>query len=68
MITAKDLVNGGSASLVIVSAAMAGHYIAEGMSLVQWAGAICAVLGSVTVAVAVRVWPAPAKAPQQQRD
>ena len=68
MITLKDLVNGGSASLVIVSAAMAGHYIAEGMTLLQWAGALCAVLGSVTVAVAVRVWPAPAKAPQRLRD
>jgi hypothetical protein len=68
MITLKDLVNGGSASLVILSAAMAGHYIAEGMTLVQWAGALCAVLGSVTVAVAVRVWPAPVKAPQRLRD
>ncbi|HEX2817137.1 MAG TPA: hypothetical protein VHN39_12115 [Phenylobacterium sp.] len=70
MITLKDLVNGGSASLVIICAALAGHYIAEGMSLVQWAGAVCAVLGSVTVAVAVRVWPTPAKAkaPQRQRD
>jgi hypothetical protein len=29
---------------------------------VQWAGAAMAVLGSVTVAVAVRVWPAPEKA------
>lgn len=70
MITFKDLVNGGTVSLVIVCAGLAGHYAAEGMSLVQWAGATCAVLGSVTVAVAVRVWPAPAKAksPQRLRD
>jgi hypothetical protein len=37
-----------------------------GMSLVQWAGAAVAVLGSVTVAVAVRVWPAPEKAKVQE--
>ena len=70
MLTLKDLVNGGSASMVIVSAGLAGHYAAEGMPAVQWAGAVCAVLGSVTLAVAVRVWPAPAKAnaAQRQRD
>ena len=66
MITLKDLVNGGSASLVIISAGLAGHYAATGMTVVQWAGALCAVLGSVTVAVAVRVKPAPAKV--RQRD
>ncbi|MFZ5718659.1 MAG: hypothetical protein ACOY5Y_04250 [Pseudomonadota bacterium] len=38
---------------------MTGHYAAVGMNAVQWAGAAVAVLGSVTVAVAVRVWPAP---------
>jgi hypothetical protein len=35
-----------------------------GMTPVQWAGAATAVLGSVTVAVAVRVW-TPAKAAQR---
>jgi hypothetical protein len=39
------------------------------MTPVQWAGAATAVLGSVTVAVAVRVWnPAKAKAKTPQRD
>ena len=43
------------------------------MSAVQWAGAACAVLGSVTLAVAIRVWPAPQKAKakpsaERQRD
>ena len=57
-ITKKDVVEYGSAGLVLLSGAMAGHYAAIGMSLVQWAGAAVAVLGSVTVAVAVRVWPA----------
>lgn len=55
--TTKDLVDWGSASLVFLSGAMTGHYAAIGMNAIQWAGAAAAVLGSVTVAVAVRVWP-----------
>jgi hypothetical protein len=64
MITSKELIDWGTASLVILCGGMAGHYAAVGMTPVQWAGATAAVLGSVTVAVAVRVW-TPAKAPQQ---
>lgn len=45
-----------SAALVFVVAMIAGRMAAEGMSLIQWAGAATAVLGSITVAVAVRVW------------
>ena len=56
-ITKKDLIEWSSASLVFLSGAMTGHYAAIGMNAVQWAGALAAVLGSVTVAVAVRVWP-----------
>jgi hypothetical protein len=59
-ITRKDLVEWGSACLVFLSGATTGHFAAIGMNAVQWAGAAAAVLGSVTVAVAVRVWPAPA--------
>lgn len=55
--TTKDLIEWGSAGLVFLSGAMTGHYAAIGMNPVQWAGAAAAVLGSVTVAVAVRVWP-----------
>lgn len=55
--TTKDLIDWGSAGLVFLSGAMTGHHAAIGMNAVQWAGAIAAVLGSVTVAVAVRVWP-----------
>ena len=55
--TTKDLIEWGSAGLVFLSGAMTGHYAAIGMNAVQWAGAVAAVLGSVTVAVAVRVWP-----------
>ena len=56
-ITRKDLIEWGSASLVFLSGAMTGHFAAIGMNPVQWAGAAAAILGSVTVAVAVRVWP-----------
>lgn len=45
-----------SATLVFVVAMIAGRMAADGMSLVQWAGALTAILGSITVAVAVRVW------------
>jgi len=70
MITLKELVDWATASLVVISGGLAGHYAAEGMNAVQWAGAATAVLGSITVAVAVRIWPAQAKAaaPKRQRD
>ena len=55
--TRKDLADWSSAGLVFLSGAMSGHYAATGMTTIQWAGAVAAVLGSVTVAVAVRVWP-----------
>lgn len=56
-ISKKDLIEWSSAGLVFFSGATAGHYAAVGMDTVQWAGAAAAVLGSVTLAVAVRVWP-----------
>ena len=65
MITRKEFAEWASVTLVIMSGAMAGHYASMGMNLVQWAGAASAVLGSVTVAVAVRVWPAQARARQE---
>jgi hypothetical protein len=57
-LTRKDLAEGGTAALVFLSGAMTGHYAAIGMTPVQWMGAAVAVLGSITVAVAVRIWPA----------
>lgn len=57
MITTREITEWGSALMVVVCGGMAGHYAAAGMSAVQWAGAAVAVLGSVTVAVAVRIWP-----------
>ena len=47
----------GSAALVFVVSALAGRLASEGMTPIQWLGALVAVLGSITVAVAVRVWP-----------
>jgi hypothetical protein len=61
MLTKKELINGATASLVIICGGLAGHYVALGMNPVQWAGAASAVLGSVTIAVFVRVWPPEAK-------
>ena len=65
MINWTELGEWSTAFMVVVSGALAGHYAAEGMSAVQWAGAVCAVLGSVTLAVGVRVWPSPRKAKAQ---
>ena len=62
MITTKNLIAWASGLLVVISAGLAGHCAAVGMTPLQWAGAATAVLGSVTVAVAVRVWQATAKA------
>ncbi len=58
MITKKDLIDASSASLVIICGGLTGHYAAIGMTPQQWAGAACAVLGAVAVAVFVRLWPA----------
>ena len=52
----------GSAAMVFMVSALVGRMAAEGMNTVQWLGAAVAVLGSISVAVAVRVWPSPAKA------
>jgi hypothetical protein len=62
MVSKKDLAEWSSAGMVFVSGGLAGHYASLGMSPIQWVGATVAVLASVTVAVAVRVWPSPVKA------
>jgi hypothetical protein len=67
-ITTKEAAEWGSAILVFASGGMAGHYASLGMTPIQWAGAAAAVLGSVAVAVVIRVWPAPEKARAEQRD
>ena len=56
----QDAAKLASAILVILVSGLAGQFAAQGMNVVQWLGAILAVLGSVSLAVIVRVWPAPA--------
>lgn len=57
----------GSASLVVLASAIVGRQAALGMDGTQWACSAFAVLGSISVAVMVRVWPAPQKAPAEDR-
>jgi hypothetical protein len=64
----QDAADWLSSMLVVLSGGLTGHYAAAGMNALQWAGAITAVLGSVTVAVAIRVWPAPQGAGAQSRE
>lgn len=61
-LSSQDIAEWGSAALVFVCGALVGRHAADGMNTVQWAGAIVAVLGSITVAVAVRIWKQPADA------
>lgn len=58
----------GSAALVFLVSAFVGRFAAEGMNSVQWAGALVAILGSITVAVAVRVWPNETAQAKVQKD
>ncbi len=51
----------GSAALVFVTAAVIGHEAAGGMTQNQWLAAAVSILGSISVAVMVHVWPAKPK-------
>ena len=51
----------GSAALVFVTAAIIGHEAAAGMSANQWLASAISILGSISVAVMVHVWPAKPK-------
>lgn len=62
MINWTELGEWATAFMVVISAALAGHFAAAGMNAVQWIGALSAVLGSISLAVGLRVWPAPQKA------
>ena len=57
----------GSAALVFVTAAIVGHEAAAGMSQNQWLAASVSVLGSISVAVMVHMWPAKTKAKAMAR-
>lgn len=56
VLSSRNFALWGSASLVFLVSLIVGHYAAQGMNLIQWLGAATSVLGSITVAVAVRVW------------
>lgn len=47
----------GTGVLVFVSAGLAGHQAAHGMTQPQLMGGATAILGSVMAAVMVRLWP-----------
>ena len=54
--SSRDVALWGSAALVFLVSMIAGRYASQGMNLIQWLGAATSVLGSITIAVAVRVW------------
>lgn len=56
--TSAQTLEWATAALVFIVAMLMGSFAAQGMNAMQWAGAAAAVLGSVTLAVLVRVWPA----------
>jgi hypothetical protein len=62
---AAEVLEWATAALVFIISMLMGTYAAQGMNQVQWAGAAVAVLGSVTLAVLVRVWPAPSAVVQE---
>jgi hypothetical protein len=49
----------GSLFLAVFSTGLAAQLATGGMEADQWFGAAAAVLGSISMAVAVRVWPQP---------
>ena len=51
----------GSALLVVIASWIVGRYAAQGLSPIQWACGIFAIMGSISVAIMVRLWPATAK-------
>jgi hypothetical protein len=65
-IASAEALEWATGALVFIVAMFMGTYAAQGMNAVQWAGAAAAVLGSVTLAVLVRVWPPEAQAQTQE--
>ena len=55
-----------STLLVVVAAWIVGRSAAEGLTTAQWACGIFAILGSISVAVMVRVWPAQQRKVEQE--
>lgn len=73
LLRSEIFANWGTAALVFICAIVVGREAAMGMNAVQWLGAAAAITGSITLAVLVRVWPAPVArenpfATRQERD
>ena len=56
-LTTRKTAEWATAALVLVSAGIAGHQAALGMTQAQLMGGATAILGSVMAAVMVRLWP-----------
>ncbi len=56
-----------SAALVVAVSLVVGYEASLGMSPSQWLGGAAAVLGSISVAVMVRVWPSPVRVAQTDK-
>lgn len=65
-IASDEALEWATGALVFIVAVIVGAYAAQGLNGVQWAGAGAALLGSITLAVLVRVWPAEQEARTQQ--
>jgi hypothetical protein len=50
----------GTIFLAVFSTGLAAQFVVDGMSSSQWLGATAAVLGSLSAAAVVRMWPAQA--------
>lgn len=56
-----------AAMLVVTVGSVMGAFAARGLSPVQWAGALTAMLSAIAVAVIVHRWPAKARTPARER-
>jgi uncharacterized membrane protein YccC len=54
----------GTLFLAVFTTALTAQLVSTGMfeAPIQWLGAVIAVLGSITIAVLVRIWPQPERA------
>lgn len=59
----------GTLFLAVFSTALAAQLVSTGIvdEPIQWLGALTAVLGSITIAVLVRLWPQPMRAEIQDK-
>ena len=56
-----------SAAAIVVVSGLVGQYAARGMNADQWFYGLTAIAAAITLAVVLRVWPAPVKAKARVR-